>query len=106
MRKTALILILFASAASVGQTSTTQSSCSAYGNTLNCANVAQQPVQQQAQDSPQYYPQGYQVGQAIGNAVANRRAKQWVKKYCKSHPGEAWWYSSAATGYRDGTCPD
>jgi len=105
MRKTTLTLILFASVVSVGQTSTTQTNRDTSPNNITYTSTAQQQTLQQLPYTAQSYQQGYQVGQAIGNAIANRRANHWIKKYCKSHPGEAWWYSSPATGYSDGTCP-
>jgi hypothetical protein len=106
MRKTTLILILFASVAAVGQTSPTQTNHDPYPNNISYTSTAQQQTLQQIPYTSQSYQQGYQVGQTIGNAIANRRANHWIKKYCKSHPSEAWWYSSPTTGYMDGTCPE
>jgi hypothetical protein len=102
MKSTAIVLFVATMAA--GQNSATPANCLANSNMVNCTSAAQ--PQPQRPDTVQLYQQGYQVGQAIGNAVANRRANHWIKKYCKIHPGEAWWYTSSATGYLDGTCPD
>jgi hypothetical protein len=95
-------IVLFFAAIAIAQNSPTSTNC--LTNTVNCttATLPQPP----RPDTVQIYQQGYQVGQAIGNAVANRRANHWIKKYCKIHPGEAWWYTSSATGYLDGACPD
>jgi hypothetical protein len=101
--KTATIVLLFATVATA-QNSPTPTNCLTNSNALNCLSATQ--PQPRRPDTVQIYQQGYQVGQAIGNAVANRRANHWIKKYCKIHPGEAWWYTSSATGYLDGTCPD
>jgi hypothetical protein len=98
--KSAAIVLLFATMA-VGQNSSTQTNCMVNSNTPSCTTVQQQT---QRPDTVQLYEQGFQVGQVIDNAVAKRRANHWIKKYCKIHPGEAWWYSSSATGYLDGTC--
>lgn len=104
MRKITLILILFASVASIGQTSTTQTNSAPYANNINYVSTAQQQTLQQLPYTSQSYQQGYQVSRAVGNAMANHHANHWIKKYCKSHPGEPWWYSAPATGYLDGTC--
>jgi hypothetical protein len=101
--KTATIVLLFATVATA-QNSPTPTNCLTNSNALNCLSATQ--PQPRRPDTVQIYQQGYQVGQAIGNAVANRRANHWIKKYCKIHPGEAWWYTSTATEYLDGTCPD
>jgi hypothetical protein len=101
--KNAAIVLLFATLAAA-QNSPAPATCTTNTNTVNCTSPMQpEPLRP---DTVQIYQQGYQVGQAIGNAVANRRANHWIKKYCKTHPGQAWWYTSSATGYLDGTCRD
>jgi len=91
----------------VAQNSATNTNCQINGNTANCTSTTQHAPQ--AATPSQSLEQGYRVGrdmgQPLGQAIAYHRANRWVKKFCKKHPGASWWYSSAATGRLEGTCP-
>jgi hypothetical protein len=101
--KTLLLSILLLSIGAIGQTQTTH----CQGTTIevpagqgtyatgeaNCTTVTTPPPA-----PPMTTQQAYEAGQNLGRGIAAMRAGHWVKKYCKTHPGQTWWYKNPTAG--------
>lgn len=93
-----------------GQTTTTNTNCSVYGNTANCTSTSTDDSAQRAQQAEQQrqaYETGQQIGAAFGQAMQAHAFSKGLRKYCDAHPGEDWKYRSTADGHTisSGHCP-
>jgi hypothetical protein len=101
--RTFLLSVLLMSVGAAAQTSTTNCQGTTvevpvgqgtYGTgQVNCTTVTT-PAPAPAVGTQQ----AYEAGQNLGRGIASLRAGHWVKKYCKTHPGESWWYRNPAAG--------
>jgi hypothetical protein len=120
LRLAMLVVLLFAMRHSMhGQTTTTDTNCTVYGNTANCTSTSTDDSAQrraQAEAQAEKDRQAEELGKSMGNALgagigAMARVHNFhkqVKQYCKQHPGETWTWGNDNNGevYKSGQCPE
>jgi hypothetical protein len=108
-----LVVLLFAMRHSMyGQTTTTDTNCTVYGNTANCTSTstddsaairAQQ--QRQAEQDQANEQAGAAIGNAMGRGILAMRERHKFNSYCKQHAGEPYTRTWPDGRKEEGVCP-
>lgn len=96
VRRSLLVVVLCA-IPTIGQQSTTDTNCTAYGSQINCTSNTTSTGSTDAQRAEQQREMneaGKAIGSAAGTIIANKILKKRVSKWCGEHPEGSWNFSS------------